>query len=255
MRGAEPSRREPGAPLELDAVIDDLAAGRRRETLRRIAFIVATIALLVGLASVWLFTPLRGWLDLHHLVAMLGRWRDSPLAPFVMLAAFVVGGLFVAPVNLLIAVCMIVFGPWPGVLYALVGTELSALLLYEIGRRLPTGTLRERLGDRVRGLRARLLRHGLLAIALVRLVPVAPFSLVNVVAGAAHVPRTTYLAGTALGMLPGVIFSALFIDRVVAAIEHPGPLSFTLLLAAAAVILLLMLMLRRRLIKPSGDAS
>jgi len=240
------------APTEIDAVIEDLAAGHRRDTLRRIGLTMAGVALLVGIACLWLFTPLRAWLDLHRLVATLGQLHDSPLAPFVMIAVFVVGGLIVVPANLMIAACILVFGPWPGALYALLGTELSALCLYEIGRRLPTGMLSKRLGDRVRGLRERLLRHGVLAVALVRLVPVAPFSLVNLVAGAARIQRVTYLAGTALGMLPGIAFAALFIDRVVAAIEHPGPWSFSLLLGAAALILALALFLRRRLIKSAA---
>ena len=42
------------------------------------------------------------------------------------------------------------------------------------------------------------------SVVLVRLLPVAPFSVVNMVAGAMGVPATTSLAGTASGMAPGI---------------------------------------------------
>ena len=233
---------------ELEQVLDDVTRGSRRAAARRIGLTVAGIAVLIGLACVWLFTPLRGWLDLAQLTTHLARLRESPYAPLGMLLAFVAGGLLIVPVNLLIAACVLVFGPWLGALYALIGTELSAAIVYEIGRHLPARTLREHLGARVQALKSRLLRYGVLAVAVVRIVPVAPYSVVNLVAGAAHVPRLPYLLGTALGMTPGIVFNAVFIDRVVAAVQHPGPTTYALLALAAAIVLLLVLLLRRRVL-------
>lgn len=244
----------PESPVQIvkviDAVVIDNAAVDMRGTARRrLALTMLGVALLAGLACLWLFTPLRTWINLRHLVAMLTQLGNSPLAPFAMLAVFVIGGLLVVPANLLIAACILVFGPLLGAIYSLLGTELSALLLYEIGRALPASLLRERFGPRAQRLRERVLRFGVLAVAVVRVVPMAPFSVVNLLAGAAHIGRAQYLAGTALGMLPGIAFAAVFIDRVVAAIEFPSPLSYTLLLAAAAAILLLILLLRRHLLR------
>jgi len=236
-------------PEHLVEAIEDVDVDTRAPARRRLALTMLAVALIAALACVWFFTPLRDWIDLHYLVNALTRLGNSPLAPFAMIAAFIVGGLLVVPANLLIAVCVIVFGPLLGALYALIGTELSAWLLYEIGRRLPASLLRERFGPRAHRLRERVLRYGVLAVAVVRIVPMAPFTVVNLLGGAAHIPRAPYLAGTALGMLPGIVFAVVFIDRVVAAIEHPSPLSYTLLLAAAAAILAMILLLRRRLMR------
>ncbi|HEX6833211.1 MAG TPA: VTT domain-containing protein [Rudaea sp.] len=228
-------------------VRDDVARERRR-----LALTVGAVLALVALAIVWFATPLREWIDVARIAQFLGRFRDSPFAPLVMIALFVAGGFVVVPVNVLIAATVLVFGPVAGIAYALIGCELNAIALYEVGRRLPHGPKNGRLATRVRRLRARVAEHGVLAVALVRIVPIAPYSIVNVVAGAAHVDRVRYAIGTALGMLPGIVVNALFIDRILAAIDQPGPWSIALLAAVAAIAVAFALFVRRRLARRIG---
>src|SRR6185369_6885334 len=94
-----------------DAILH-AAAARRGAMRRRIVRIVAFGAVLIALALLWLDTPLREWADIPRLVAAAHALGDSPLAPLAVLAAFVAGGLVVAPVNVLIGATMIVFGPF-----------------------------------------------------------------------------------------------------------------------------------------------
>jgi uncharacterized membrane protein YdjX (TVP38/TMEM64 family) len=65
-------------------------------------------------------------------------------------------------------------------------------------------------------------RQGILTVALIRNIPVAPFSLVNLIAGASHIKLKDYLLGTAAGMLPGILVITLFADRLLHTIQHPG---------------------------------
>jgi phospholipase D1/2 len=236
------------------AVISDTTLNVRRTMFRRIALGLALTIAVAGIASLWLFTPLREWIDVRRAVAQFARFADAPFAPLVAIAAFAVGGLVMVPANVMIAVCILVFGPVLGALYAWLGSEFSAVVLYEIGRHLPAGALRDRFGDKASRLRARLHRHGVLAVTLVRIVPVAPYTVVNLVAGAAHVPRAPYLIGTALGMLPGIIISALLIDRVVAAITRPDAWTYALLALVAALFLTLVLVMRRRFVRDAAGA-
>jgi len=46
-------------------------------------------------------------------------------------------------------------------------------------------------------------KQGILTVAMIRNIPVAPFTIVNLIAGASHIRLKDYLIGTALGMLPG----------------------------------------------------
>src|SRR4051794_34584909 len=237
---------DPTLPHEADRLIAAVAAGRRRTIYRYMRIMAGTVIVLGTLALVWWLTPLREWINIHRAVAAMNALGDSPLAPLAILGAFVVGGLVLIPVNVLIAVTVLVFGPVLGALYALIGSVLSAELLYEIGRHFPAGDLRRRLEHATQRLRGQLRKHGLLAVAVVGIVPGAPYFVLNVLAGAKRIPRVQYLFGTALGMLPGIVFNALFIDRVVEAIEKPNPWSYALLIGAAVLIVALIVLIRRR---------
>ena len=77
---------------------------------------------------------------------------------------------------------------------------------------------------------------GVLAVVVLRLVPVAPFTLVNLVAGATHLRARDFLLGTALGMTPGILAVTVFSDRLAVALWHPSGTALALLAAAAALI-------------------
>lgn len=209
---------------------------RAAQRTRLALLLVAALALAVALVAALMLASPPAWPDGGDLLDTARRARDVPLAPLLALACFAVGGLLVFPVNLLIAACIVVFGPAIGGPLALAGSVLSAWLVHEIGRRWPPETTRRWFGARGEHLRERIVGHGLIAIAIVRIVPVAPYSIVGFVAGVARVHRGDYLIGTALGMAPGVALYTLFVDRALAVLADPHPLAWLLLATALALL-------------------
>jgi len=222
-----------------------LSRSRMRNALRWL-LIVCSICALLTLAIGLGFSVRAGvWHDLPRLLDRASEWKTSVIAPLVALACFGVGGLLVFPVNLLIAATVLVFGPVLGTIYALAGSMLSAILLYEIGHKFPEGALARLIGTRGEWLRERVARHGFLAVAVVRVLPLAPYSIVCLAAGAARIGRRAYIAGTALGMMPGILLYAFFIDRAREVIANPGPLSWAMLGFALVLIVAVTILLRR----------
>lgn len=203
--------------------------------------LVALVALAVG---AWAWQAGASWPELDAFLDAARRFRRWPAAPLLALACFAIGGLIVFPVNLLIAASIVAFGPLVGGMIALVGSLLGAFVVHEVGRRMPSGTTRRWFGERGERVRERIVGNGLGAIALVRIVPVAPYSVVGFLAGVARVGRFDYLAGTALGMAPGVALHALFIDRAIAVLSDPHPLAWALLAGALALLVALALATR-----------
>jgi uncharacterized membrane protein YdjX (TVP38/TMEM64 family) len=74
-----------------------------------------------------------------------------------------------------------------------------------------------------------------LAVAAVRVLPIAPFSLVNLAAGAASVGLWRFLGGTILGMAPGFILLSALGDQLYRLLSEPTPAA----LAAVAGLVLL----------------
>jgi uncharacterized membrane protein YdjX (TVP38/TMEM64 family) len=161
---------------------------------------------------------------------------DMPFTPLIVIAFYAVAGLIV-PVTLLIAVTGIAFGPLYGAVYAIVGSTATAVLTYLLGRWIGRDTVRRYLGTRVNRLSRRIAKRGILAMAIIRLLPIAPFTVVNVIAGASHIGLRDYMLGTALGMTPGIVLTVTFVHHLAQAIRHPSAQSFAIL-AAVGVLLI-----------------
>jgi uncharacterized membrane protein YdjX (TVP38/TMEM64 family) len=158
-----------------------------------------------------------------------------------------VGGLVVFPVSLLILATVYAFGPVAGFAYSLLGSFLSGVATFGIGKALGRRTVQRFAGRRLRRLSRLLRRRGLIAMATVRLVPVAPFTVVNVVAGAFNVRFLDFALGTLIGMAPGICAIAVFGERLEHAIRHPGVGNFAVLAVLVALIVLASGWIRRRL--------
>jgi uncharacterized membrane protein YdjX (TVP38/TMEM64 family) len=201
---------------------------------------------LIAVALAWRYTPLQEWLGPARLIELGTELRESSLAPLYVMLVFAVAGLVVFPLTVLIGVTAIVFGPLLGILYALAGATLSGALTFAIGRHVNRQFVRGLAGSRLNDLSRRLGKRGLLAIVFARIVPVGPYTIVNIVAGASQIRWRDFLLGTVIGLLPGVIAASIFVDRV-AARFGPGAGTFALLAAVGAVLIVIALTLRGKL--------
>jgi uncharacterized membrane protein YdjX (TVP38/TMEM64 family) len=216
---------------------------------RRLMRSAIFLIVVVGLAAAWRWTPLGNWLDVATLVEWGKPLREHPLTPLVVIGTYAVAGLVVAPITVLIIATAMVFGPLLGFTYSLLGCLLSAALTYSIGSLIGRETVRRFAGKQVSRLGQRIARHGLAAILLVRIVPVAPFTIVNAIAGAFGVRFRDFILATFLGMLPGLVLMTFFGDRLQNAIQDPRAESFMVLVALVVVLVLVMAWLRRRFMK------
>jgi phospholipase D1/2 len=203
--------------------------------LRRFAKIIAVGLFVILLMLAWRMTPLAALTNPHTIGAWFAEIAARPEAPLVVLAAFVVGGLLVFPVTLLIAATAATFGPWLGFAYAAAGAAASAAATYGVGALIGRETLENVLGPRLNRIRRAIARHGVLAIATVRMVPIAPFTVINLAAGASRIPFTDYMLGTALGMLPGLVLMSALGHQIFNVLTAPTPLNVSLFVLAVVV--------------------
>ena len=230
---------DPEHPLDLEKIGNRIVPWEhRKRASHRLAVAFVVLLSVLGLAGAWRWTPLGAWLNIGMWAQQLADLEASWAVPLAVLGAFVVGSLAAVPITLLIIAAGIIFGPLYGFIYAMAGTELSAIVTYFIGEQLGRETLRRWAGSRIHRVSERLGRRGLLTVILVRLVPVAPFTVVNLVAGASHIRFRDFALGSPLGIAPGVVALTVLSDRIVAAVQAPNPLSFVVL---AMVLLLLAL--------------
>jgi phospholipase D1/2 len=241
----EPIEDIPEAPDDLSAAIQSVADPRRpfgiERFIRKIsggvpARHVATMAkivfaglALIALALAWRYMPLA---KPEAVRAAFASIAESHWAPVIVIMTFVGAGLVMFPVLMLIAASAAAFGPWFGFTYAALGALASAVVGYSIGAAVGKRPLRNILGPRLNKVRQRIAKRGVIAVAAIRLVPIAPFTVVNLVAGASGIPVFDFIAGTLLGLLPGLIAISAVGHQFARIMTSPAPMDFVLLGAA-----------------------
>src|SRR5579863_3310687 len=166
------------------------------------------------------------------------RWLTLARGPWALpaaVAAFAVLAFLGAPQVVMIAAAAVVFGPWQGSLYAWIGTFVSALIGFELGRLTGARLIRDLASRGVDRFIALVGRNGFMASLIIRLVPAAPFIVVNMAAGTARVRRADFALGTAIGILPKILLTAFAGGSVVAAFNGGGLAQFAILGLALAI--------------------
>ena len=164
----------------------------------------------------------------------LGLAADGPWALPTAVAAFALLAFVGVPQFVLIAAAVVAFGAWTGFAYSWIGTMVSAMVGFYLGRLAGARTLNAFAGDGVRQFMELVGRNGFYASLIVRLVPSAPFIVVNMAAGVTPMRMFHFVAGTALGIVPKIAVTA-FAGNSIAQAMRGGGLEHIGLLVAIVV--------------------
>ena len=171
--------------------------------------------------------------------ATVERWLGAASGPWalpVAVAAFGVLAFLGVPQFMLIAACVVAFGPWAGFAYSWVGTMASSLVGFYLGRLAGARTLSSLSGDGVKAFMALVGRNGFAASFIVRLVPSAPFIVVNMAAGVTPMRALDFAAGTGLGIIPKIALTAFAGNSVARVMKGQGGAGHILTLVAVVAL-------------------
>ncbi|PWC36251.1 VTT domain-containing protein [Azospirillum sp. TSO35-2] len=193
------------------------------------------ILAVAGLWGMWRYTALKEWATLDAVLAAFHSLGDSPFAPLWVMLAYIVGGYVMFPLTLLIAATAIVMGPWWGFPTAMGGAVASAAALFWTGRFAGRDLLERHGGPLIARINDRLSDSGIAAVAGVRAVPVAPYTVVNLAAGASKLRFADYVIGTMIGLAPGILAFNLLGHQLERTISNPDAGDIALLTGMAVV--------------------
>ncbi|MBK1696728.1 TVP38/TMEM64 family protein [Rhodovibrio salinarum] len=100
------------------------------------------------------------------------------------------------------------FGTWLGTVYAVTGATIGSLAVFLAARTALGDTLRARAGGAVQRMRTGFQENALSYLLFLRLIPIFPFWLVNLVPAFVGVPLGIYVLGTFIGIIPGTLVYA-----------------------------------------------
>jgi uncharacterized membrane protein YdjX (TVP38/TMEM64 family) len=226
--------------------------GVKPEKRRRAGFVLLLLVLF-GLSVAWQWTPLECWSAPERVVGLLKTCSTATTAPILTIAAYVIGGLVMFPIVVLIPATALLFGPVLGPVYAMAGCLLSAVICYILGQIIGFDTVRRLTGSRFTYISRQLARQGFLTIAIFRLLPAAPYTIVNLIAGAFRVRFRDYTLGTMVGLLPGIIIMTFVTGTAKKALLNPDMRNLSILAGTSLLIFFTMAWLKRRVRESAAD--
>jgi uncharacterized membrane protein YdjX (TVP38/TMEM64 family) len=170
-----------------------------RATINRL-LVIAGIA---GFAILLRTLPVTEWLE------ELARLNEQyPVAvPVAYIAAVTVATVALFPGWISMMLGGLLFGLLPGMPYALLGITAGAFGAFLAGRVLGRSWVEKRMGDslKLQALDEAVDAQSFYIVFLTRFAIVLPFNVLNYAFGLTRVTAATYVAATALGMLPAVL--------------------------------------------------
>lgn len=168
------------------------------------------LGLLVGLSIAAFF-----YFDLGHYLSLDGLKsnRDDLLAfteanystsvAIFVVAYCVVVGLSLPGGAIMTLAGGFLFGSVLGTIYVNVGATVGATLAFLVARYLLREWVEQKFGDRLGSIQQGFAKNAFSYLLTLRLIPLFPFFLVNMVSGLTRVNVGTYMVATSLGIIPG----------------------------------------------------
>ncbi len=197
------------------------------------------LLLVVALIATFFGLGLHRQLDLASLkagMAQFAAWRDA--SPLLVAGAYFVLYVIVTALSLPGAAVMTLaggalFGLGWGLVIVSFASTIGATLAFLVSRHLLRDSVQARFGERLKAINDGITRDGAFYLFTLRLVPVFPFFLINLLMGLTPIRAATFYWVSQLGMLPGTLVYVNAGTELAAVTSLAGILSPTLLLSFA----------------------
>lgn len=178
-------------------------------------------SVLLALVIAWKFTPLKDVVSATAVIDWLESISEHWWTPVLIVALYTPAAMIMFPRPVLTIAAVAVFGFLQGLAFAMAGVLLSAIVFYYAGRRIERKKLERIAGPRMARLSKMMQKEGFVAVTVVGLLPVAPFPIEMLVAGALRLKLHHVLGGVFLAMLPGMLGTTVLGQQFLAAM-HEG---------------------------------
>ncbi len=126
-------------------------------------------------------------------------------APLVFILIYSVAAVLFLPGSVFTLAGGVIFGPFYGVIYNLIGATTGAALSFLVARYLASDFVMAKAGGKLKQLINGVEAEGWRFVAFTRLVPLFPFNLLNYAFGLTRIRFTEYVIATFIFIIPGAI--------------------------------------------------
>ena len=210
---------------------------------RNIFVVLATALFLIVL---WHGSPLQR-IDADQLRLWSEPLERHPAAPLIIVASYVAVSLILFPRPMLTLAFVGIFGPWRTAVYGMTGLILAAAIAFWFGATYGPPRTQGTQRQCFETIAAKLKGGGIFAVVVIRMLPVAPFTVVNMFVGALGIRFSTFIIGSFIGLIPGTLTTVVVGDQILAALQHSHWTAIGLLVGLSAAGIITSVLVRRAL--------
>ncbi|HSQ29906.1 MAG TPA: VTT domain-containing protein [Gemmatimonadaceae bacterium] len=177
--------------------------------------------------------------DPQKLSGAVDRLQGLPWLPPAFVGVYAIAAALATPISPMAYGAGAVFGLLRGSIFVWIASLIGATAGYWLAREVWAGPAQRLLGRHSNMLQMLGSGGAFLNSLRVHLFPIMPFGILNYAAGTSRLAFVPFLAGTAIGVIPGTIAAVYVGDRLAAGIEHNDSHAFTV----AAIVMLVLLAL------------
>jgi uncharacterized membrane protein YdjX (TVP38/TMEM64 family) len=168
---------------------------------------ITLFAIWFTILSAAIYSYLMLEISLNELAGKLQEFVESygVWGPILYIVVYSFRSLILFPASLLTAISGLLFGPWHGILFTIIGENISGNISFVVGRYFGSGLMKH-LGSKIkviRSLECKFRKSGFLTVLTMRLMYM-PFDLVGYMSGVCNIRQREFALGTFIGTIPGL---------------------------------------------------
>jgi phosphatidylserine/phosphatidylglycerophosphate/cardiolipin synthase-like enzyme/uncharacterized membrane protein YdjX (TVP38/TMEM64 family) len=211
-----------------DDTDSDKSSSKWKQFAKIASWVLVGLFLAYGVKQLW-----GGMLEKGAVIAWFEGFADSSWVLPLLFGVFALAGLIGVPINLLLVAGTVALGPWETFVCGFLGSLASAALAFWMGHQFGKPLLEKVAKNKLQSLSNKVGTRGVFSVAVIRVLPIAPFVVINLVAGFSSLRFRTYFIGSVMGMLPGMLGVVLLTNRAQSLFSDPNWKTWSSFIAVA----------------------
>jgi phospholipase D1/2 len=205
-----------------------------------LGFLATTFFIIVA----WHWSPLQK-IDSEQLMRWSEPLAKHPAVPLIIIASYVAAAFILFPRPILTLASVGIFGPWPTAVYGMAGLLLAAAMAFWFGATYGAPRFQGWNRPGFDAIASKVRRGGIFSVVVIRTMPVAPFTVVNIFVGTLGIRFSNFIIGTVIGLMPGTLTTIVVGDRILAALQHTRWTDVGIAVGVSAAAIVMSILLRR----------
>lgn len=214
---------------------------------------MALMSILSLAALVWLVTPLRHYMSIAGVQALVDGREESWAFFFLVWMAFAIGNFLFIPIPLVTFASSLLFPVWKSIICCILGVSSLAVAGYALGSCFDLSRWPHRFQKVANDMKRVVGGKEFWAVLAIRITPSPPFTVISMIAGSCGLRLVPFVLGTVTAALPNIILINVAGSHMLQLLSEPSAVGIFTLIAVLVLAIAFRKFLKRYKVRENGS--